>query len=161
MIEHMASETKSVFKITTHKNYCLFYHEALSLMESKETHKCMKEKGYKSMWILPKMDIFASNPILKCYIGRTFGNSPELCNIDSCKKNCTSQWIFMLGVHIHCIHFIQFLLLFKRQIKEHQLNLGSLIQLTVSLHQGNGSYPTRMTYSPQLSILWRQKSALS
>ena len=32
MIEHMASETKKMFIGTTHKNSCLFYHTALSLM---------------------------------------------------------------------------------------------------------------------------------
>ena len=33
------------------------------------------------MWILPKMDIFASNPVLKRYRGHTPGNSPEICNL--------------------------------------------------------------------------------
>ena len=36
------------------------------------------------MWILPEMDLFASNPVLKRNRGRPPGNSPELCNIDSC-----------------------------------------------------------------------------
>ena len=30
------------------------------------------------------MDLFSSEPILKCYRGHPSGNSPELCNIDSC-----------------------------------------------------------------------------
>ena len=47
MIEHMASETKRVFKGTNHENSCLFYHDALSPMTAKETRKWMKEKGYK------------------------------------------------------------------------------------------------------------------
>ena len=62
MIEHMASE-KKVFIGTTHKNYCLFYHTALSLMTAateKDTRNWMKEKGYEEMWILPEMDIFTS-----------------------------------------------------------------------------------------------------
>ena len=65
MIEHMMSETKRVFKGTTNKTCCLFYHDALSLMTSKETRKWMKEKGYEGMCILPEIDIFASDPVLK------------------------------------------------------------------------------------------------
>ena len=37
MIEHMISETKRVFKGTTHENSYLFYHDALPLMTAKET----------------------------------------------------------------------------------------------------------------------------
>ena len=84
IIEHMVSETKRVFKGTTHKNSYLFYYDALSLMTEKENCKWTKEKGYKEMWILPEIDLFASNPVLKCYRGRPPENSPELCNIDSC-----------------------------------------------------------------------------
>ena len=36
------------------------------------------------MWIQTEMDIFASDPILKSYIGRPSGNSTELCNLDYC-----------------------------------------------------------------------------
>ena len=38
------------------------------------------------MWILPEMDIFASNPVPKCYRVRPPGNSQELCNLDSCRN---------------------------------------------------------------------------
>ena len=38
------------------------------------------------MWILTKIDLFVSNPILKGYRGLPPGNSPELCNIGSCLK---------------------------------------------------------------------------
>ena len=34
------------------------------------------------MWILPEMDLFASNPVLKCYRSLLPGNSPELFNLD-------------------------------------------------------------------------------
>ena len=66
MIENMVSETKRVFIGTTHKNSCLFYHTALSLMiavTKNETRNWMKEKGYEDMLILPEMDIFTSNPV--------------------------------------------------------------------------------------------------
>ena len=84
MNEHMVIETKRVFKGSTHENYCLFYHDTLSLMKAKETRKWMKEEGYKEMWILPEIDLFAIGPVLKLYEGRPPGNSPELCNLDSC-----------------------------------------------------------------------------
>ena len=32
------------------------------------------------------MDIFASNPVPKCYRVRPPGNSQELCNLDSCRN---------------------------------------------------------------------------
>ena len=77
MVEHMAIETKRVFIGTTHKNYYLFYHTALSLMTAataKENRNWMKEKGYEEMWILPEMDIFSSNPVLKRYRSCPPGN---------------------------------------------------------------------------------------
>ena len=76
MIEHMVSETKRAFKGATHKNSCLFYHDALSLMRAKETCKWIKEKGYEAMWILLEMDLFASDPFLKRYRGCPPVNSP-------------------------------------------------------------------------------------
>ena len=41
----MVSELKRVFKGTTHKNDCLFYNDALSLMTEKESSNWNKEKG--------------------------------------------------------------------------------------------------------------------
>ena len=49
MIEEMVSETKRVFKGTTHENSCLFYHDAQSLMTEKETRKWIKEKVYEEI----------------------------------------------------------------------------------------------------------------
>ena len=49
---------------------------------SKETHNRMKEKRYEDMWILPEIDIFTSNPVLKRYRSCPPGNIPELCNLD-------------------------------------------------------------------------------
>ena len=51
---------------------------------AKENCNRMKEKGYEEMWILPEMDIFTSNPVLKRYRSCTPGNAPELCNLDYC-----------------------------------------------------------------------------
>ena len=114
------------------------------------------------MWILPEMEIFASNPDLKDYRGHPLGNIPELFKPDSCLKTCFYK---ALGYHVRYTHsLIKFDLIFsvfQRQQKEHQLTFGSLIQLTSSPHQANGSYPTRMMYSHQSSILWRLKAALS
>ena len=50
----------------------------------KETRNRMKEKSYGEMCILPEMNIFASNPVLKRYISFPPVNIPELCNIDYC-----------------------------------------------------------------------------
>ena len=114
------------------------------------------------MWILPEMDLFASIPDLKDYRGNPLGNSPELFNPGSYLKNIlTRHGVIMLGIHIHFINLIQKVLVLQRQRKEHQLTLRSLIQLTSSLRQANRSYPTRMMYSHQSSILWRLKAALS
>ena len=38
------------------------------------------------MWILPEMNLFANNPIIKRYRSRTPVNSPELYNINSFLK---------------------------------------------------------------------------
>ena len=84
MVEHTVSETKRAFKGTTHKNSCLFYHDAMSLMTAKETRKWAKEKGYKAMCILTGMNLYTSYPGLKRYRSRTDGISPEHCNIDLC-----------------------------------------------------------------------------
>ena len=84
MIEHMVGKKNRVFRGTTYKNYFLFNHDDLSLMTEKETFTWMKEKGYGEMWILPEIDIFNRDPVLKHYRGCPPGNSPELCNIDSC-----------------------------------------------------------------------------
>ena len=82
MIERMMSEKKRVFKVTTHKNYCLFYHDALSLMTEKETRKWRKEKGNEKMLILTEMNLFASDPVLKFYRGCPPENIPKLFHLD-------------------------------------------------------------------------------
>ena len=65
MLELIASETKRVFKGTTHKNSCLFNHDALSLVTAKESLKWMKEKGYEEMCILTEIYLFSRNPVFK------------------------------------------------------------------------------------------------
>ena len=51
---------------------------------TKDTRNWMKEKGYEEMWILPEMDIFTINPVLKLYRSCPPGNIPEICNLDYC-----------------------------------------------------------------------------
>ena len=97
LIEHMVIETKKVFKGTTHEDTCLFYHDALSLMTAKETRKWMKEKGHDKMWILPEFDLFCRDPDLSRYLNRPPGNSPELCNLDSCLNEDVHK---MVDVHV-------------------------------------------------------------
>jgi hypothetical protein len=51
-IEHILSETGRVFKGTTHKHDCIFYHDALSQMTIKDCITWMQ--GYYNLWILPE-----------------------------------------------------------------------------------------------------------
>ena len=83
MIEYMVSETNRVFKVITHKDSFIFYHDALSFMVDR---KMMKEKGYKEMSIIPEINLFPSETSLKRYRGCLRGNGPDLCNPDSCQK---------------------------------------------------------------------------
>ena len=116
----MVSETKRVFKGITHINAFLFYHDALLLMTAKETCNCTEERGYKEMWSLPEMDILHSNPVLKRFRGRPYGNIPELCNLDSCLNEDLHKAV---DCHVSYTHSLNksdpIFLVLQRQIKEH------------------------------------------
>ena len=162
MIELMVSETKRVFKGTTNKKYYLFYHDALSLMTEKEDRNWMKEKGYEEILILTEMDLLASKPFLKCYIGHPPCNIPELCNIDSCINKDLHKAVDCRVGYTHLLHKLdpkKFSIATPK--KGTSVYLGYFIQLTASLYQSKGSYPTCMMYSYQSSILWRTDTALS
>ena len=64
----------------------------------------MKEKGYKPMWILPEIDIFADNHGLKIYRGCPPGNSPELLNIDSCLDKYLNKVVHCHVRYTHSLH---------------------------------------------------------
>jgi len=68
------------------KKTFIFYHDALSLMTSKESITYMKTKGIYQHWLLPEAGLFSKehDPSLKRYQGRPVGNSPELMPLDSC-----------------------------------------------------------------------------
>ena len=73
-------------------------------MTEKETINWMIEKGYKKMWILPKMDLFARNPVLKFYRGRPPGNIPEICNRDSCLNKDLHKAVDFYVRYTHLLH---------------------------------------------------------
>ena len=99
----------------------------------------MKEKGYEAMWILTEIDLFASDPGLKCYICRPPGNSPELFNIYSCPNKYFHKAVDYHVRYTHSLHkFYPKNLVLQLQRKEHKLAFGYLIQLTMLLHQENG-----------------------
>jgi hypothetical protein len=79
----MVSETKPVFKGTTHEHDCKFYHDALSQMTAKDCIAWMENKEYYNMWILPVNGLHKDFEDLKVYVGCPVGNSPELMNCDS------------------------------------------------------------------------------
>ena len=86
------------------KKSCLFYYDTLPLITVKETHKWMKEKGYKSMCILPEMDIFSRDPILKGCRGCPPGNIPELYNLDSCPNQYFHKVVCCHVRYTHSLH---------------------------------------------------------
>ena len=105
MIEHMASETKRVFKGTTHKSSYIFYRDALSLMISNKfssrwkkmvTKKC----GYYPKWIhsppTPYSNTTEADHLL---IARNF-----VILIPVWMIIFTRHWIFVLDIHIYCIN---------------------------------------------------------
>lgn len=51
LVDHIYKETKQIFQDTTCKDNWMFYHDALSLMTSKDCIEYMKEKGYYEQWI--------------------------------------------------------------------------------------------------------------
>ena len=148
MIEHMVSETKRVFKGTTHEDSYLFYHDSLILITAKETVSRWNKRDTKNCGSYLKWIYFPANPssnateVVHLRIARNF-----VILITVQTKICTRQCIVMLGIHIHCINYIRKSLVLQQQRKEHQITLRSLIRFTVLLHQANGSYQTHMMYS--------------
>ena len=82
LVEHMVEATKEVFVGTTYEDNFVFYHDALSLMTSKETKAWMSQKGYLKYWILPEQGLFHDDPDLVRYRDRPPGNCPELNALD-------------------------------------------------------------------------------
>ena len=56
------------------------------------------------MWILSEIDLFSSNPILKRYRSCPPGNSPELCNIDSCLNGDLHKAVDFHVMYTHSLH---------------------------------------------------------
>ena len=56
------------------------------------------------MWIWPKIDLFASNPLIKRYIGRPSWNILELCNIDFCLNKDLHKAVYCHVSYTHSLH---------------------------------------------------------
>ena len=84
-IEHMMTESARIMKDTIHENTWMVYHDALSIMTSKNTKEWMRQKGYLQRWILPSSDLYNNLPIQarKAYQGKPVGNSPEFMPLDT------------------------------------------------------------------------------
>ena len=50
------------------------------------------------------MDLFAINPVLKCYRGRPPGDSPKLCNLDSCINGYLHKAVDFRVRYTHSFH---------------------------------------------------------
>ena len=70
-------------------------------MTAMETHNWMIEKRYKEMWILPEMDLFSRNPVLKRYISCPPENVPELFDLDSSLNEDLHKAV---GCHVSYTH---------------------------------------------------------
>ena len=64
-IDHMMRESALVMKGTKFEDNWRVYHDALSLMTSKDTKKWMDEKGYLEKWILPSENLYVNMPELQ------------------------------------------------------------------------------------------------
>ena len=82
LIEHMVQATREAFIGTKYEDDFVFYHDALSLMTSKDTKNWMREKGYLKYWILPEQNLYHDDPDLVRYRDRPPGNCPELNALD-------------------------------------------------------------------------------
>ncbi len=79
LVKLMHDETQRVFQGTTHKHTWMFYHNALSLMSSKECQQYMDETGMVKQWIMPKQGLNRD-----CrYEGKVVGDCPEINALDA------------------------------------------------------------------------------
>ena len=84
MIWHIVVKSSQIFKGTTNKNNWVFYHDALSLMTSKECINWMQNKKYKGKtlyerWLLPTNNLNKGTR----YESTVVGNSPEFMPLDN------------------------------------------------------------------------------
>ena len=84
-IDHIFQESEKIMHGTKHEKDWMVYHDALSLMTSKESKDYMRNKGYLTKWILPSEDLFDNSPDLKNYkyAKNPPGNSPEFMPWDT------------------------------------------------------------------------------
>ena len=98
MIEHIVTESATVFEGTEHEDDWVFYHDTLSLMTAADTIACMKEKDYLKRWMLPVNGFNKEKDLVK-FAGRPVGNSPAFmpweCSLNNDPKlSCARHVIF-------------------------------------------------------------------
>ena len=95
MVQHIYDESKRIMMGTNYEDNWFFYHDALSLMTSKECKKWMDEKGILKHWILPENGLNDGTN----YAKRPVGNSPEMMPLD-----CSLFQDLLLGIRSHIIY---------------------------------------------------------
>ena len=91
LIRFMMKEAEKLMKGSVHEENFFIFHDALVLMTSKETIKCMKDNNYFHHWLLPMNRFQDRTP----YNGLPLGNIPEFMPLD----NSLNRDI------LHCLRF--------------------------------------------------------
>ena len=86
LVTHIVCWSKAMYKNTKYKDMWLFYHNALSLINAKETVTWTKTQKvregsdvkFHDKWIFPQNRL---NTEYKQFKNRLIGNSPEICHL--------------------------------------------------------------------------------
>ena len=95
IVHNIYLKIDKVFNGTKGEKTWMLYHDALSLMTSKECKKIMEERGILDRWILSELVLNGGTP----YANRTVGNSPEIMPLD-----CSLNKDIHEGVRRYCIY---------------------------------------------------------
>ena len=88
LVDFMMKESKALMANTVHANDWFFYHDALSLLTSKECRQYMENTYFDGIraydkWLIPTKDVNVGTK----YNGRCVGNSPEFMPLDNSLNN--------------------------------------------------------------------------
>ena len=78
LVIHIYRETKKIYANTPYSSFFLFYHDALSQMNCKDTIDWMREPDILQHWILPEHGYNAGTK----YADHAVGNTPEVMPLD-------------------------------------------------------------------------------
>ena len=79
VLKYIIANSSKIMKGTKHEDDWYFYHDALSLMASKETKEWMRKEGILHRWLLPKHGLNKGT----VYEKFPTDNSPELMPLDT------------------------------------------------------------------------------